>query len=125
VGHDNDLKIRIYGTKGTIAWSQEDPNYLKVSYLGKPTEILSRGRDELYPHAAGYPRIPAGHPEGYFEAFANIYLTFANALLKKKTGETLTADDLDFPTVEAGLEGVKFIGKCVESAQQGAVWLDF
>jgi predicted dehydrogenase len=124
VGHDNDLKIRIYGTKGQIAWSQEDPNYLHVAYLDKPAETLSRGRDELYPHAAGYPRVPAGHPEGYFEAFANIYLTFANALLKKKAGEALTADDLDFPTVEAGRDGVNFIGKCVESSQQGAAWLD-
>ncbi|PIE32881.1 oxidoreductase [candidate division KSB3 bacterium] len=124
IGHDNDLKIRIYGTKGTIAWSQEDPNYLHVTYLGKPAQKLSRGRDELHAHAAGYPRIPAGHPEGYFEAFANIYLTFANALLKKKAGEKLTEDDLDFPTVEAGADGVKFIGKCVESSQQGAAWLD-
>jgi predicted dehydrogenase len=125
VGHDNDLKIRIYGTKGSIAWTQENPNYLKVSYLGKPTEILSRGRDQLYPHAASYSRIPGGHPEGYFEAFANIYSTFVNALLKKKSGEALTEDDLDFPTVQEGIQGVKFIGKCVESSQKGAVWLDF
>ena len=125
VGHDNDLRIRVYGTKGGLEWSQEDPNYLKVSWLDKPGETLSRGRNDLYPHAAGYPRIPAGHPEGYFEAFANLYLTFANALLKKKSGEALTDDDLDFPTVEAGIDGVKFIGKCVESSQQGAVWLDF
>ncbi|MCP4399631.1 MAG: Gfo/Idh/MocA family oxidoreductase [bacterium] len=124
IGHDNALKIRIFGTKGTIAWGQEDPNYLHVTHLGKPAEKLSRGRDELHAHAGGYPRIPAGHPEGYFEAFANIYLTFANALLKKKIGETLTENDLDFPTVEAGTDGVKFIGKCVESSQQGAVWLE-
>lgn len=125
VGHDNDLHIRVYGTKGSLEWSQEDPNYLKVSSLDKPGEVLSRGRDKLYPHAAGYPRIPSGHPEGYFEAFANIYLTFSNALLKKKAEEALTDDDLDFPTVEMGIDGVKFIGKCVESSQQGAVWLEF
>ena len=125
IGHDNDLKIRIYGTQGAISWVQEDPNYLHVSYLDKPNETLSRGRDELYPHAAKYPRIPSGHPEGYFEAFANIYLTFINALFKKKAGEILTENDLDFPTAEAGADGVKFIGKCVESSQQGAVWLDF
>jgi predicted dehydrogenase len=125
IGHDNDLNIRVYGTKGSLAWSQENPNHLKVSFLGKPTEMLSRGRDELYPHALSYSRIPGGHPEGYFEAFANIYLTFINALIKKKSGEALTEADLDFPTVQEGLEGVKFIGKCVESSQQGAVWLDF
>jgi predicted dehydrogenase len=125
VGHDNDLRIRIYGTKGGLEWSQEDPNYLKVSYLDKPTEILSRGRDALYPHAEEYSRIPSGHPEGYFEAFSNIYLTFANAVLKKNAGEPLTDDDLDFPTVDMGMDGVKFIGQCVESSHQGAVWLDF
>jgi predicted dehydrogenase len=125
VGHDNDLNIRIYGTKGSIAWSQENPNYLKVAYLDKPTEVLSRGRDELYPHAAGYSRIPGGHPEGYFAAFANIYSTFANALLKKKAGEALTEADMDFPGLEEGIQGVKFIGKCVESSQEGAIWLDF
>ena len=125
VGHDNDLRIRIYGTKGSIEWSQENPNYLKVAYIGKPTEILSRGRDQLYPRAASVSRIPGGHPEGYFEAFANIYATFANALMKKKAGEPLAEDDLDFPTLQMGIDGVKFIGKCVESSQKGAVWLDF
>ena len=125
IGHDNDLRIRIYGTKGALEWSQEDPNYLKVSSLEKPTEILSRGRDELYPPATGYSRVPAGHPEGYFEAFANIYTAFSAALSKKKGGAALTEDDLDFPTLQAGIDGVKFIGKCVESSQQGALWLDF
>lgn len=125
VGHDNDLSIRIFGDKGGLEWSQEDPNYLKVSYLDKPIEVWSRGRDELYPEAADFPRVPAGHPEGYFEAFANLYATFTTALLKKKAGETLTDADLDFPTIEAGIDGVKFIGKCVESSQQGAAWLNF
>ncbi|MDY0091112.1 MAG: Gfo/Idh/MocA family oxidoreductase [Candidatus Vecturithrix sp.] len=125
VGHDNDLRIRIYGTKGSLEWSQEDPNYLKVSYIGKPTQILSRGRDELYPLAAKNSHIPSGHPEGYFEAFANVYSAFTNALIKKNAGETLTDDDLDFPTVQQGIDGVKFIGKCVESSQKGAAWLEF
>ncbi|GAK57250.1 oxidoreductase domain protein [Candidatus Vecturithrix granuli] len=125
VGHDNDLRIRIYGTKGSLEWSQEDPNYLKVAHIGKPTEILSRGRDALYPSAAQNSRIPGGHPEGYFEAFANVYSAFTNALIKKNTGETLTDGDLDFPTVQQGIDGVKFIGKCVESSQKGAAWLEF
>ena len=124
VGHDNGLRIRVYGTKASIEWAQENPNYLKVSYLDKGTEMLSRGRDKLYPHAASYSRIPSGHPEGYFEAFANIYNTFSKALLKKKAGEALTADDLDFPTVQDGISGVKFIDACVASSQKGAVWLE-
>jgi len=125
VGHDNGLRIRVYGTKASLEWAQENPNYLKVSYLDKGTEMLSRGRDKLYPHAASYSRIPSGHPEGYFEAFANIYNTFSKALLKKKAGEALTDDDLDFPTVQDGISGVKFIDACVASSQKGAVWLEF
>lgn len=125
VGHDNGLRVRIYGTKASLEWSQENPNYLKVSYLDKPTETVSRGRDELYPHAQGYSRIPSGHPEGYFEAFANIYSTFITALKKKISGEALSEDDLDFPGVEAGIQGVRFIERSVESSQKGAVWIDF
>lgn len=125
VGHDNGLRVRIYGTKASLEWSQENPNYLKVSYLDKPTETISRGRDELYPHAQGYSRIPSGHPEGYFEAFANIYSTFITALKKKISGGALSEDDLDFPGVEAGIQGVRFIERCVESSQKGAVWIDF
>jgi predicted dehydrogenase len=125
VGYDNALRVRVFGTTGTIQWSQENPNYLTVSRLGQPTQVLSRGRDGFYPHAQGYSRIPSGHPEGYFEAFANIYRTYTAALAKKRAGGTLGAQDLDFPSVEDGLDGVRFIGRCVESSQKGAVWVDF
>ncbi len=125
IGYDNGLRVRIFGTKGSIQWSQENPNYLVVSRLGKPTETLSRGRDGFYPHAQGYSRIPSGHPEGYFEAFANIYKTFIGALATLKAGRQPTAEEMDFPTVEMGIDGVRFIGKCVESSQKGAVWIDF
>jgi predicted dehydrogenase len=125
VGCDNALRIRVFGTKGTIQWSQENPNYLVVSKSGEPTVTLSRGRDGFHPHAQSYSRIPSGHPEGYFEAFANIYKTFETALLKKKAGASLTEADLDFPGIEDGISGVRFIGKCVDSSAKGAVWLDF
>ena len=125
VGHDNGLRIRIYGTKGSLEWAQEDPNYARISYLDKPTEIISRGRDDLYPHAQNYSRIPAGHPEGYFEAFANIYSTFITALNKKLNGESLSEEELDYPGVDEGVQGVKFIEKCVESSKKGAAWIDF
>jgi len=125
VGHDNGLRVRIYGTKGSLEWSQEDPNYARICDLDKPAVTISRGRDDLYPHAQKYSRIPSGHPEGYFEAFANIYSTFCDALGKKLAGESLTADEMDFPGVEYGVQGVKFIEKCVESSQEGAIWLDF
>jgi len=125
VGYDNGLRVRIFGATGSIQWAQENPNYLTVARLGRPTEVLSRGRDGFYAHAQSYSRIPSGHPEGYFEAFANIYRTFTGALARKKAGAALTERDLDFPNVEDGLSGVRFIGRCVESSKQGAVWVDF
>lgn len=125
VGHDNGFRVRIYGTKASLEWSQEDPNYLKISYIDKPTETLSRGRDDLYPHAQSYSRIPSGHPEGYFEAFANIYSTFITALNKKIAGEPLSTENLDFPGLPEGIRGVKFIEKCVESSRNGAQWTNF
>jgi len=124
VGCDNGLRIRIYGSKASLEWRQEDPNYLRVSHLDKPTEILSRGRAALYPEAARFSRVPAGHPEGYFEAFANVYASFIDALAKKASGEGLTEADLDFPKAGDGALGVEFIGKCVESSQKGAAWVD-
>ncbi|MEI6387605.1 MAG: Gfo/Idh/MocA family oxidoreductase [Spirochaetota bacterium] len=124
IGFDNALRVRVCGSKGTIQWSQENPNYLVISRLGEPTVTLSRGRDGFHAHAQSYSRIPSGHPEGYFEAFANIYKTFITALMKKKAGGTPTEAELDFPGVEAGISGVRFIGKCVDSSRKGAIWLD-
>ena len=125
VGHDNDLKVRIYGTKGSIEWHQEEPNKLKISYLDKPTEILSRGRDELYPLANDLPRIPAGHPEGYYEAFSNIYTKFEDALLDKKNGTDYQDLNIEFPTAREGAQGVKFINKTVDSDEEQSTWINF
>jgi len=125
VGHDNGLRIRIYGSKGSLEWFQEDPNHCRVSYLDKPTEILSRGRDKMYPQAQKVSRIPSGHPEGYFEAFANIYSIFISALSKRMEGKSVPKEYSDYPGVNEGLQGVRFIEKCVESSQKGAVWVDY
>jgi len=124
-GYDNALSVRVFGEKGTIEWKQEIPNYLKLYKPGQPCVTLSRGRDPFAPHAQSYSRIPSGHPEGYFEALANIYKTYISALAKQKAGGALTEGDLDFPDANAGAEGVKFIGKCVESSQKGATWVEF
>jgi len=123
VGQDNGFRVRVYGTKASLEWAQEDPNYCEVGYVGRPSVRLSRGRDTLYPSAQRMSRIPAGHPEGYFEAFANIYASFLAALRKAKTGQALAPGDLDFPGVMDGLRGVRFIEACVASSKKGAAWV--
>jgi len=125
VGQDNGFRIRVYGTKAGLEWHQESPNYVRVSYIDKPNETISRGRDKLSPRGQSLSRVPAGHPEGYFEAFANIYTTFLTALSKVKAKEPLTEADKDYPGVEDGIRGVRFIEKCVESSEKGAAWVNF
>ena len=122
VGNDNALKVRIYGTKGSIEWEQEFPNVMRFTKAGQPTQTLNRGHGYLRPDAAS--RLPSGHSEGYFEAFSNIYSRFADALLKLKSGQVLMDGDLDFPNVDDGIEGVKFIHACVESSKQDSQWVN-
>ncbi len=125
IGHDNGLKVRVYGTKGSLIWKQENPNYLEVSSLEGPKEIISRGRDELYPSAADSVRLPGGHPEGFYEAFSNIYRNFLDALEDKKSGKDVKPENYDYPDVVEGVQGVKFIEKCIESSQQNSEWVKF
>jgi predicted dehydrogenase len=124
LGNDNGLRVRIYGSKASIEWAQENPNHLTVSHVDQPTQTLSRGRDVLYPGAEEFSRIPSGHPEGYFEAFANVYKSFISFLAVKKLGAEPLAVDLDFPRVDQGVAGVTFIEKCVESSNNNSVWID-
>ncbi len=122
-GHDNALRLRVYGTKGAVEWFQETPNTARVSFLDRPTGTISRGRDPMSPRAQSLSRLPSGHPEGYFESFANVYSTFIAALAKKLRGQPLTAADLDFPSVDDGVRGVRYIETCVESSAKGAAWV--
>ncbi|GHV51436.1 oxidoreductase [Spirochaetia bacterium] len=124
-GYDNGLRVRIFGTMGAIQWNEETCNYLELFRFGQPNVVLSRGKDPFYPHAQSFSRLPSGHPEGYFESMANVYKTYTGALVKQRNGEELTETDLDFPNGEDGINGVRFIGKCVESSDKGAIWVDF
>lgn len=124
VGHMNGLVTRIYGTEGAIEWVQENPNILYVTKKGQPTEIHHRGMGYVSGEAAAFSRLPSGHPEGLFVAFANIYKAFLSAVLKKANGEPLTAADLDFPTARDGLDGVRFVRACVESGARDASWVE-
>ncbi|MDZ7694080.1 MAG: Gfo/Idh/MocA family oxidoreductase [Balneolaceae bacterium] len=118
VGEENSLRIRAYGTKAAIEWKQEDPNYLHVLYPDRPEEVYKRGNPYLSDIAQHNNRIPPGHPEGFIEAFANIYVNFANTLSAKLAGDEPGDFDLDFPTVEDGARGVDFIHKVIESGKK-------
>jgi len=124
-GEENALKIRIYGEKGGLEWAQHEPNTLLVKWLDAPTQILRAGGnygDRLSAYATKNCRTPGGHPEGYLEAFANIYHNFAKTLSAHIDGTTPTPEELDFPSVNDGIRGMAFIDNVVASAQSTIKW---
>lgn len=126
-GEENALKIRVYGEKGGLEWAQHEPNTLLLKWLDKPTQILRAGAnytDRLSSYATSNCRTPGGHPEGYLEAFANIYKNFALTLSAKIAGKTPPEEALDFPGVEDGIRGMAFIDNVVASAQTEQKWVD-
>lgn len=127
-GEENALKIRVYGEKGGIEWAQHEPNTLLVKWLDQPTQILRAGAgytDRLSSYATHNCRTPGGHPEGYLEAFGNIYRNFALTLGARIDGATPTKEMLDFPRVEEGIRGMAFIDKVVESSMSTAKWTEY
>jgi predicted dehydrogenase len=123
-GEENGLRLRAYGSRGAILWEQENPNYLRLYRHGRPRETLTRGRQEyLAPAAMEATRIPWGHPEGYLEAFANIYIGAVDAIRRHIDGKPLGRAEYEFPTVHDGVRGMRFIYKAIESADGGAVWV--
>jgi predicted dehydrogenase len=127
-GEENNLKIRIYGEKGGIEWMQHEPNTLHVKWLDQPAQVLRAGGNygaHLSSTAIHSCRTPGGHPEGYLEAFANIYRNFALTLGCKIDGTTPTAEMLDFPGIEDGLRGMAFIDNVVASSQSDQKWTPY
>ena len=127
-GEENALKIRIYGEKGGLEWAQHDPNTLLVKWLDAPTQILRAGgnySDRLSKYAIHNSRTPGGHPEGYLEAFANIYRNFALTLSAKMDGTTPTPEMLDFPNTNDGLRGMAFIDNVVASGASDQKWTPY
>ena len=126
-GEENALKIRVYGENGGIEWLQHDPNTLIVKWLNEPTQILRAGSN--YNHLSSFAthncRTPGGHPEGYLEAFANIYRNFALTLGCKLDGKVPTPEMLDFPSVEDGLRGMAFIDSVVASSLSDKKWTPY
>jgi len=124
-GEENALKIRVYGEKGGLEWNQQEPNTLTLKWLNEPAQIYRAGQAYLSDIAKHNLRVPGGHPEGYLEAFANIYRNFALTVSAKIHGTTPTEAMLDFPRVEDGVRGMAFIDTVVASSQSDQKWTDF
>ena len=121
-GNENALRLRVYGTKGGIEWAQEDPNYLWFTPFGEQKRLITRGGAGVGSAAARVTRVPAGHPEGYLEAFATIYSEAANAIETYRNGKKPDSAVI-YPTVDDGLKGVAFIDACVRSSQKNGGWV--
>ena len=120
-GNENALRLRVYGDKGGLEWAQEDPNYLWHTPFGEQKRLVTRNGAGAGNAAARMSRIPAGHPEGYLEGFANLYTEAATAIVAARDGNA-TPTDVLYPTVEDGLKGVQFVSACVTSSANNAVW---
>ena len=122
-GEENNLNIRVYGTKASLAWHQEHPNELKFQPKGEPARILRRGNGYVTDVAKKFTRLPFGHPEAFIEAFANIYLEAVAAIRDRLDGRR--SGNYDFPTIDDGVYGMAFLETAVKSAKAGAKWTRF
>lgn len=123
LGHDNGLRIRIYGTKGSLFWFQEEPEILRMSDINGVLTEIHRGNIGILPAAAKYQRLPGGHPEGLFSAMANLYSNFIDCLNAQKNG-TFSKHMIEYPTVSDGVNGLKFIEAALISSKSGNIWVD-
>jgi predicted dehydrogenase len=123
-GNENGLRLRVYGDKGGLEWQQEHPNQLRFAPVGKPPHVLSRGGPSLGAAAPRATRIPSGHPEGYLEAFANLYRDLAEQIRARRAMRKPDKGALLVPTVEDGAAGVRFIHAAVESSQENGAWVN-
>jgi predicted dehydrogenase len=124
-GEENNVRIRIYGEKGGLDWMQADANTLLVKWLDKPTEIWRTGGPSVGSYARHNTRTPAGHPEGYLEAFANLYRNFALTLQAELTGQSAPSEALDYPSIEDGVRGMAFIENVIASGHSDQKWTEF
>lgn len=121
-GNENALRIRVYGETGGLEWAQEDPNYLWHTPFGEPKRLITRNGAGAGDAAARMSRIPPGHPEGYFEGFANVYSEAAEAIVARRDGTPLDPAVV-YPTITDGLRGVEFVDACVRSSARNAAWV--
>jgi predicted dehydrogenase len=121
-GNEHGLRIRVYGDRGSLAWHHEDPHHLRFCPIDGAAQTLAQGADRLCPDAQRWTRVGLGHPEGFFEAFANLYTEVADALLAKSDGEAFAKTDLGFPDVTDGARGVAFVESAMRSYATGGAW---
>jgi predicted dehydrogenase len=124
-GEENNLSIRIYGEKGGLEWHQQEPNSLILKWLDKPMETLRAGSGYLSAIGKHNARTPGGHPEGYLEAFANLYRNFALTLSARLDGTSVNTDVVEFPTVLEGIRGMAFIDTVVKSHNSSDKWVPY
>lgn len=124
-GEENNLKLRVYGENGGFEWTHTDPNTLLYKPLDAPVQVLRAGTGYLSESAASNLRLPAGHPEGYLEAFANIYVAFAKAVADHAAGKYTNEDDYDFPGAADGVRGMAFVETMVRSGKSSQKWTKF
>jgi predicted dehydrogenase len=122
IGNEHGLRIRVYGDRGSLAWHHEDPCHLRYCPLDGPEQILAQGADGLSAEANRWTRAGLGHPEGFFESFANIYTEVAEAILAKSEGRSYVKDELGFPDASDGARGVAFVESAMRSYASGGVW---
>jgi predicted dehydrogenase len=121
-GNENGLKLRVYGTKAGLEWTQADPNYLWYTPYGEPKRLITRAGAGAGPAAQRVTRVPPGHPEGYLEGFANIYSEVARAIRARREGKK-PPKEVDFPGLEDGAAGVAFIEAAVRSSKANSRWV--
>ncbi|MEE4069838.1 Gfo/Idh/MocA family oxidoreductase [Pseudomonas viridiflava] len=124
-GSMHGQKVRVIGSRASLEWWDERPNQLSFEVQGQPAQILERGMGYLHPDALLDDRIGGGHPEGLFEAWSNLYYRFALAMNATTRGDAATLQALRYPDIDAGVEGVRWVQRCVESADQGGIWIDY
>jgi predicted dehydrogenase len=122
VGNEHGLRIRVYGERGSLAWHHEDPYHLRYSPIDGPTQILAQGEEWLSKEAHRLTRVGLGHPEGFFEAFANLYTEVADALLSQLAGQPYLKGELGFPDASDGVRGVAFVEGAMRSSAAGGIW---
>ena len=123
IGCDNSLRVRIYGSKGSILWFQENPE--EITLIGEDgiARTIKRGYGAVTPDAAKYGRLPSGHTEGWLEAMGNLYDSFTQCVEAKKAG-SFTEDMIDYPTIDEGVQGLKYVEACLKSNENGNVWVE-